>query len=111
MRKTERVQLPDQPGKGEVAFRFESLDYGAKERRFNSYLAEFFPVPAEKLRSHSHPGFEFIHALQGTLGVVMDDGNEYALAAGDSMYFDSSVPHAYRRNGGRTCSALVVTST
>jgi hypothetical protein len=26
------------------------------------------------------------------------------------MYFDSNVPHAYRRSGGRTCSAIVVTS-
>ena len=25
------------------------------------------------------------------------DGDEHALDAGDSMYFDSSVPHAYRR--------------
>jgi hypothetical protein len=26
------------------------------------------------------------------------------------MYFDSNVPHAYRRSGGRACSAIVVTS-
>jgi len=26
------------------------------------------------------------------------------------MYFDATVPHAYRRSGTRTCSALVVTS-
>ena len=36
--------------------------------------------------------------------------DEHALEAGDSMYFDSRVPHAYRRSGGRTCSAIVVTS-
>jgi mannose-6-phosphate isomerase-like protein (cupin superfamily) len=35
---------------------------------------------------------------------------EHALEAGDSIYFDSSVPHAYRRSGGRNCSAIVVTS-
>jgi uncharacterized cupin superfamily protein len=52
---------------------------------------------------------EFIYTLQGTLHVRLD-GTEYALEAGDSMYFDSSVPHAYRRGGGRTCSAIVVTS-
>jgi hypothetical protein len=26
------------------------------------------------------------------------------------MYFDSSVPHAYRRSGGRACTAVVVTA-
>jgi hypothetical protein len=29
---------------------------------------------------------------------------------GDSMYFDSSLPHSYRRSGGRMCSAIVVTT-
>ena len=109
VRKTERVQLPDRPGAREAAFRFESLDYPATERRFNCYYAEFFPVPPEKLRPHSHPGVEFIYAVQGALSVHMGDV-EHALEAGDSMYFDSTVLHAYRRSGSRTCSAIVVTS-
>jgi mannose-6-phosphate isomerase-like protein (cupin superfamily) len=36
-------------------------------------------------------------------------GDEHALDAGDSMYFDSTQPHGYRRSGGRSCSAIVVT--
>jgi len=36
--------------------------------------------------------------------------DEYILDAGDSVYFDSSVPHAYRRAAGRSCSAVVVTA-
>jgi quercetin dioxygenase-like cupin family protein len=92
-----------------VAYRFESLDYPATERRFNCYYAEFFPVPVEKLRPHTHPGVEFLYTIQGVLGVHMD-GEEHALEAGDSMYFDSSAPHAYRRSGGRACTAIVVTS-
>jgi hypothetical protein len=46
---------------------------------------------------------------RGTLSVHVD-GGEHALDAGDSMYFDSSLPHAYRRSRGPTCAALVVTS-
>ena len=109
VRKGERVRLPDRPGARDVAYRFESLDYPATERRFNSYYAEFFPVAPDKLRPHNHPGVEFIYTLQGTLQMHLDR-TEYALEAGDSLYFDSSVPHAYRRGGGRTCSAIVVTS-
>jgi transcriptional regulator with XRE-family HTH domain len=109
VRKGQRVQLPDRPGARDVAYRFESLDYPATERRFSSYYAEFFPVALDKLRPHDHLGVEFIYTLQGTLHVRLD-GTEYALEAGDSMYFDSSVPHAYRRGGGRTCTAIVVTS-
>jgi transcriptional regulator with XRE-family HTH domain len=109
VRKDQRVRLPDRPGGREVAYRFESLDYPATERRFNSYYAEFFPVAPDKLRPHDHPGVEFIYTLQGTLSVHVG-GAEHALDTGDSIYFDSSVPHAYRRSGGRSCSAIVVTS-
>jgi transcriptional regulator with XRE-family HTH domain len=109
-RRSERVELPERPGARDAAYRFASLDYAATERRFNCYLAEFFPVAAEKLRYHDHAGVEFIHVVQGTLSVHLH-GEERTLEAGDSMYFDSTVPHAYRRSAGRACSAVVVTAT
>ena len=109
VRKNERVQLPERPGAGDVAFRFESLDYPATERRFNCYYAEFLPVTVDRLRPHAHPGVEFIFMIQGVLSVHMN-GDEHALHTGDSIYFDSSVPHAYRRSGGRSCGAVVVTA-
>ena len=109
VRKGGRVQLPDRPGAREVAYRFESLDYPATERRFNCYYAEFFAVAPERLRPHDHPGVEFIYAIQGTLSVLVGS-EEHALEAGDSLYFDATVPHAYRRSGSRACSAIVVTA-
>jgi transcriptional regulator with XRE-family HTH domain len=109
VRKHERVQLPERPGMEDVAFRFESLDYPATERRFNCYYAEFFPVAGDRLRLHAHPGVEFIYAVHGALTVHLG-GEEHTLSGGDSMYFDSSVPHAYRRSGGRSCHAVIVTA-
>src|SRR3954467_4287033 len=88
VRKRDRVGLPDRPGARDVAYRFESLDYPAGERRFNTYLAEFLPVAAETLEAHEHPGVEFIYTLQGTLAVHIH-GAEHLLGTGDSMYFDS----------------------
>ena len=101
VRRKDRVALPERPGTRDVAYRFESLDFTATERRFNAYLAEFFPVADEAMRPHHHPGVEFIHVLNGTLAVDMN-GDVYRLAAGDSIYFDASLPHAYRRESGRT---------
>jgi quercetin dioxygenase-like cupin family protein len=109
VRKVERVRLPERPGARQVSYRFESLDFPATERKFNSYYAEFLPAAASELRPHTHPGVEFIYALTGTLSVHIG-GEEHSLDAGDSMYFDSSVPHGYRRTGRHTCSALVVTT-
>jgi quercetin dioxygenase-like cupin family protein/DNA-binding XRE family transcriptional regulator len=109
VRKSQRVKLPEPSGAREAAYRFESLDYPATERRFNAYYADFLPIAAAQVHTHAHPGVEFIYALTGTLTVHIDS-EEHALEAGDSMYFDSSLPHGYRRSGGRTCSAVVVTS-
>jgi transcriptional regulator with XRE-family HTH domain len=108
-RKGERVELPDRPGARDMAYRFASLDYAATERRFNSYYAEFFPVSPEKLKPHQHTGAEFIYVIQGTLSVQIG-ADEHALEAGDAIYFDATVPHAYRRSGGRSCTAVVITS-
>jgi quercetin dioxygenase-like cupin family protein len=52
---------------------------------------------------------EFIYTLKGRLNVHID-GQEHALESGDSMYFDSGLPHGYRRGGTSTCCAIVVTT-
>jgi transcriptional regulator with XRE-family HTH domain len=109
VRKAQRVQLPDRPGARDVSYRFESLDYPATERRFSCYYAEFLPVAPEKLRRHEHPGVEFIYVIRGTLTIHIGE-EHHALAPGDAIYFDSTLPHAYRRSGGRACSAVVVTA-
>ena len=109
-RKSQRVELPERPGARETAYRFASLDYPATERRFNCYYAEFLPIAPDKLRAHEHAGVEFIYVVNGTLSVHMG-GEEHALEAGDAMYFDATVPHAYRRSGGRLCSAVVISAS
>jgi len=92
-----------------MSYRFVSLDYPATERRFNSYYAELLPVARDRVRLHTHAGVEFIHTLKGRLNVHLD-GEDHALEPGDSMYFDSGIPHGYRRGGTATCCALVVTT-
>jgi hypothetical protein len=36
---------------------------------------------------------------------------EHDLDEGDSIYFDASVPHSYRRKGRNRCTAMVVTTS
>lgn len=109
VRRQDRLRFPEKQGGDDVAYQFESLDFPALERRLNAYYAEFLPVPLDKLRLHHHPGGEFIYVLAGTLRVHVG-GDEYALEARDSMYFDCSVPHGYRKAGGKSCCAIVVTT-
>jgi transcriptional regulator with XRE-family HTH domain len=109
VRKADRMTFPEKSGAGNVQYHFESLDYAVPERKLNAYKADFLPVPPENLRRHAHAGGEFIYVLSGTLSVHVGD-EEHAIGAGDAMYFDPSVPHAYRRSGGKSCSAIVVTT-
>lgn len=109
-RKSQRVELPERAGARDAAYRFASLDYPATERRFNSYHAEFFPMAPANLRPHDHAGVEFVYVISGVLSVHMH-ADEHVLEPGDAIYFDATIPHAYRRSGGRACTAIVVTAS
>ncbi len=108
VRREDRLTFPEQPGKPS-AYRFQSLDFPAVERPFNAYLAEFMPASAPRQKPHQHPGGEFVYVLTGTLSLRVG-ADEHELRQGDSVFFDSTVPHTYRRAGADACSAIVVTS-
>lgn len=108
IRRGERQRFPDKPATNDISYFFESLDFSATERKLNSYYAEFQPIVPEKARVHFHAGIEFLYLMNGELGLKIGT-EEYLLEAGDSIYFDSSIPHSYRRTGKKTCDGLVVT--
>jgi transcriptional regulator with XRE-family HTH domain len=113
VRKEERIRFPDDPERKpeEAVYHFESLDYKATERAMTAYLVEFQSLPEEEKgeRFHLHDGLEFIYVLSGLLDLYYDKDQVSQLRAGDSVYFDSSVPHTYARANGEKCEAIVVT--
>jgi len=108
VRQKDRQRLPEKPDGRDSSFYFECLDYPATERKLSAYYAEFQSLLPERVRAHSHSGAEFIYVLRGKLGLRVGE-EENDLQSGDSVYFDASVPHGYRRVGTSPCSALVVT--
>lgn len=106
IRKRDRLRLPDRPDEASPSFFFESLDFPVTDRKIESFFAEF-PVQAKPSEPHRHDGAELIYVIKGQL-VVNVDGKDVTLDAGDAMYFDSSAPHSYRREGRSSCSAIVV---
>jgi transcriptional regulator with XRE-family HTH domain len=106
VRRAIRQRFPEAPGVSDPAFHFESLTFPVAEPKCQAYLATFHPVGDRIARPHEHPGVEVIYVLSGELGVTVE-ATEHKLGTGDAMYFDSSVPHSYRRAGRSTCSALV----
>jgi quercetin dioxygenase-like cupin family protein len=109
VRKGDRQRFPERQGEKQPAYWFESLDYPAVERKLNSYYVEFDEVPVERVRRHQHPGAEILYVIEGRLVLRVGEA-DHELSAGDSIYFDSSVPHGYRRSGRKPCAAVVVTT-
>lgn len=109
IRRAERQRFPDKPATPDISYFFESLDFSATERKLNAYYADFQPIAPEKVRVHFHPGIEFLFLINGELALKIGT-EEYQLDAGDSVYFDSSIPHSYRRTGKKNCDGLVVTA-
>ena len=64
-------------------------------------------MAVDDVKLHRHSGAEFIYVLEGKLGLDVRN-EETTLAKGDSVYFDSSQQHGYRRVGRKACRALVV---
>ncbi|HUF17184.1 MAG TPA: XRE family transcriptional regulator [Thermoanaerobaculia bacterium] len=108
VRKHERVRFPDTT-EGRVSYFFESLDFKTNDRKLNAHYAEFQPAPEDEPSPHLHSGAEFIHILSGRLALKIGR-QEHLLDEGDSIYFDSSVPHSYRRHGKPKCTAVVITT-
>lgn len=109
VRRSERQRFPDTPESETVSYFFESLDFSANERKLNAYLADFQPVDADAAAVHVHEGVEFLHVLGGRLALTVGR-RDYELEEGDSVYFEASVPHSYRRLGRHQCTAIVVTT-
>jgi len=113
VRQSERIRFPDDPEKKpeDVSYYFESLDYKATEREMTAYKVEFLPPPdkSQDGRFHLHDRCEFLFVLSGKLELHYGKDRVTQLGAGDSVYFDSTIPHAYGRIGDEMCEAIVVT--
>lgn len=71
------------------------------------FLVEFKRRKVDRLSYLSHEGEEFLYVLEGRLEFRTED-HFLLLDPGDSLYFESSIPHAYRALGRKNVMALTV---
>lgn len=84
---------------------FFSLAPGKLSRHMDPFMIDVAPAGERKLSTHE--GEEFIYVINGTLEI--EYGKEvYTLSAGDSIYYDSIVPHQVRGGGESTARILAV---
>lgn len=107
VRKRERLRFPEAPDRRHPAYHFETLDFLAENRKLNAYYAEFEAAERWHASRHEHAGVEFLYVISGKLAIKIGE-DEMELTEGDAIYFESAVPHEYRKVGLRRTTALVV---
>ena len=109
VRAGDRIKFPDRPASQRPDYYFECLAFSAQEKSLQAYIAEFPRKAVADITEHYHEGAEFIHVLEGSLGIRYG-GEDFALNVGDSVYFDSAEAHAYRCLSKQAARAIVVTT-
>lgn len=77
------------------AYHYEHLAYNFRNKKCEPFIVTV-DCDGDKLygkETHSHEGQEFNYVLEGVLKIDFN-GNEVFLCTGDSIYYDSSIPHA-----------------
>ncbi len=70
-----------------------SLAYGKGDRHMEPFIGDLHPTNPENYELSSHEGEEFIYVMGGE--IELEYGQEkYRLSAGDSIYYDSVIPHS-----------------
>lgn len=109
VRKNERKKvfrrIHEDPAK--VGYYYESLAYPKADRHMEPFQVEFEAKKKEDLIFFNHKGEEFVFVLEGQLEFNYEN-EVYLLEPGDSLYFDSSLPHAFRAVGRKNALALDV---
>lgn len=80
-----------------AGYKFTSLAYNYIDREMEPMIVTLDPTD-ESHEPVTHAGQEFNLVLDGTVAVNLG-GNEHILKAGDSIYFNPSIPHSQRAIG------------
>ena len=87
-------------------YQYKSLAYTFADRKAEPFLVTVEPKPAaEPIHLNTHLGQEFDYVIEGTLLISLN-GKEFTLNEGDSLYYDSGIPHGMKTLNGKSARFL-----
>lgn len=93
-------------GAARVELAFHSLAANKADRHMEPFLIDVKPHAGEAVLS-THEGEEFVFVLDGEIELSYGK-NTYQLSVGDSIYYDSIVPHHLHAKGDANAKILAV---
>lgn len=98
------------PGSSTSTLEFFSLGSNKQDRHMEPFVIDVHPSQTEECKLSSHEGEEFIYVLTGNIEVCYGK-DQYSLNGGDSIYYDSVVPHYLYASGNDDAKILAVVYT
>lgn len=95
-------------GGSTFGYDYEALAHSAPHKRMEPFLFTFPRDIGEEIY-FQHTGQEFIFVLSGKVRFLVEN-REWILAPGDSVFFDSSLPHRGESMGGEAKALVVIYS-
>lgn len=89
---------------------YHSLSRSKTDRHMEPFIIDVNPIEKEDFVLSTHEGEEFIYILNGTMELVYGK-NKYLLNPGDSVYYDSIIPHHIHGYQGQKAKILAVIYT
>lgn len=108
VRKDERLYIPLQPDQ-QGAHAFEALAANRMVKRMEPFIVRPLMEFSEPLDTSQNTGDQFLHVIRGKVEVRIDD-RTIILSAGDSLYFDASIPHKTRSLSKHSAEMLFITA-
>jgi transcriptional regulator with XRE-family HTH domain len=88
-------------------YSYQSLGYKKKNRHMEPFLVTITPADAKQTEPNQHIGEEILFVLEGKVEIRLLDQVEI-LNPGDSIYYDSTMPHVVSCHGPEPATMLAV---
>lgn len=92
------------------AYSYKTLTPEAESKHMKAFLVTIDPKQDHRMVEYKHEGEEFIYVLKGEVEVRVGE-NENHLKKGETLHFDSGIPHKLRNLSDEETKLLVVLYT
>ena len=90
------------------AYKYEALAAGFRDRKIDPFIVTVEPAADDApMHLNCHTGQEMNYVLEGRL-LISVSGKELVLGVGDSLYFDSGLPHGMKALDGKPVRFLAI---
>jgi len=89
------------------AYKYQAIAGNFLNRKADPFVVAVEPKPEATVNYNSHPGQEFNYMLEGKLKFFIGK-KEMILEPGDSVYFDSGLPHGMLALDQKTATFLAI---